>query len=40
MALSDPTDCIIHDGNCIQHQPSGMLQILSLELAEISAMVA
>jgi len=37
MALSDPTDCIIHDGSCIRHQPSGMLQILSLELAEISA---
>jgi len=36
MALSDPTECIIHDGSCIRHQPSGMLQILSLDLAEIS----
>ncbi|CAN6345891.1 unnamed protein product [Urochloa humidicola] len=36
MALSDPTNCIIHDGICIQHHPGCMLQILSLELNKIS----
>ncbi|CAN6332047.1 unnamed protein product [Urochloa humidicola] len=36
MALSDPTNCIIHDGICIQHLPGRMLQILSLELDKIS----
>ncbi|KAJ1263324.1 hypothetical protein BS78_09G175200 [Paspalum vaginatum] len=35
MALSYPTDCIIHDGICVRHQPRCMLQILSLELAKI-----
>ncbi|WVZ82294.1 hypothetical protein U9M48_029573 [Paspalum notatum var. saurae] len=35
MALSYPTDCIIHDGICVRHQPRCMLQILSLELEKI-----
>ncbi|KAL6839227.1 hypothetical protein ACP4OV_030899 [Aristida adscensionis] len=36
MALSDPTNCIIHDGICVRHHPGRMLQILSLELDKIS----
>ncbi|CAN6274833.1 unnamed protein product [Urochloa humidicola] len=35
MSLSDPTDCIIHDGTCMQHCPRFMLQIFSVELAKI-----
>ncbi|KAJ1270608.1 hypothetical protein BS78_06G065500 [Paspalum vaginatum] len=35
MALSDPMDCFIHDGICVQHKPRCMLQIFSLELAKI-----
>ncbi|KAJ1271341.1 hypothetical protein BS78_06G121500 [Paspalum vaginatum] len=35
MALSDPSDCIIHDGTCMKHQPRCMLQIFSLELTKI-----
>uniref|UniRef100_A0A0D9X2I9 DUF6598 domain-containing protein n=1 Tax=Leersia perrieri TaxID=77586 RepID=A0A0D9X2I9_9ORYZ len=35
MVFSNPTDCIIIDGSCIEHNPSNMLQIFSLELAKV-----
>ncbi|CAO2044562.1 unnamed protein product [Urochloa humidicola] len=35
MMLSDPKDCMFHNGTCIQHQPRPMLQIFSLKLAKI-----
>ncbi len=35
MRFSDPTNCIKDDGTCLQHPPRCMLQMLSLELAEI-----
>jgi hypothetical protein len=35
MSLSDPADCVIYDGECMEHVPCCMLQIFSLELAKI-----
>ncbi|RLM75518.1 hypothetical protein C2845_PM15G09140 [Panicum miliaceum] len=35
MALSDPTDCIIHNGTCMEHCPGSMLQFFSLQLAKM-----
>uniref|UniRef100_A0A8R7PYS2 DUF6598 domain-containing protein n=1 Tax=Triticum urartu TaxID=4572 RepID=A0A8R7PYS2_TRIUA len=35
MMLTDPSDCCILDGACMQHTPSGMFQIFSLKLAKI-----
>ncbi|CAN6302900.1 unnamed protein product [Urochloa humidicola] len=35
MTYSDPTNCIIRNGTCMEHFPRRMLQILSIKLAKI-----
>ncbi|CAN6235202.1 unnamed protein product [Urochloa humidicola] len=35
MTYSDPTNCIIRNGSCMEHFPRRMLQILSIKLAKI-----
>ncbi|CAO2044600.1 unnamed protein product [Urochloa humidicola] len=35
MMLSEPKNCIMRDGTCINHRPQRMLQIFSLKLAKI-----
>jgi hypothetical protein len=36
MTLSEPTDRIFYNGTCVEHDPSRMLQIFSIEVASIS----
>ena len=35
MAFSNPTNCVIRNGTCMEHFPCCMLQILSIKLAKI-----
>ena len=35
MTLSNPPNCIIHNGTCLLHCSRRMLQILSLELSQV-----